>query len=105
MSTRTAEQQRYAVEMADGDTFTVRVTNPDRLRWDMTAPRKGWGKAQDVPFLAQTFVTWAAAKREGHTDLPWEAFQDQCLDITPLEVDEELDVIRPTTPAPSAISS
>lgn len=94
-TTRTSKVQRSLVEMTGGETFVVRVTNPDRLRWDMTAPRKGWGKAQDVPFMADTFVTWAAAKRQGDTELDWDAFQAQCVEITHLEQEED-DVLRPT---------
>jgi len=86
--------------MADGSVLVVRVTNPDRLRWDLTAPRKGWGKATDVPMLAQTFIAWAAAKREEATDLSWEQFQDACLMIADAD-DEETTVIRPTTKAPT----
>jgi hypothetical protein len=96
---RTSRVQRNTVEMADGTTFTVRVTNPDYLRWDMTAERRGWGKATDKPFLAQTFVTWCAAKREKATDLGWDDFQESCIQIAALEVDDEADVIRPTNPA------
>jgi hypothetical protein len=99
---RTSTQQRYAVEMDSGEEFVVRVTNPDRLRWDEQSKRQGWGPATESPFLAQTFVTWAAAKREGKTDLAWEQFKAHALDISTIEVDETDEVgPTPTVPGPT----
>lgn len=85
---------RVQLHMADGTTATVSITNPDRLRWDMEAPRRKWGKAADVPVLAQTFITWAAAKREKATELSWDEFQSQLIGLQ--DMDEEPVVIRPT---------
>lgn len=102
--TRQSKIDRRLVEMADGTEFTVRITNPDRLRWDLTAPRRGWPKGTDAPFLWLTFVTWAAAKRERLTELDWDAFQAQAVEVTQLDA-EEGDVIRPTqTGATGALS-
>lgn len=103
--TRTAVSHRSQVTLADGTTFVVRVTNRDRVAWDMTAPRHKWGRAQDVPFLAQTFVTFAAAKREGAFTGTFDAFRDSCEEIEDLPVDDEADVIRPTTKAPGPAPS
>lgn len=102
--TRTATQQRYTVEMDSGEEFVVRHTNPDRLRWDETAKRHGWGPATDSPFLAQTFVTWAAAKREGKTDLTFDEFKVHALEIAALEV-EPGDEVGPTRTAPGPARS
>ena len=103
--TRHVTAQRFAVEMTDGTEFVVRHTMPDRIRWDENRKRHGWEPATDSPFFAQTFVTWAAAKREGKTDLGWDEFKVQCVDVQPVEVDAEVDVIRPTSPAATSTSS
>jgi hypothetical protein len=85
--------------LADGTELIVHVTNPDRLRWDMEAPRRKWGKASDSPVLAQTFITWAAAKREQATDLSWEQWQTDCLELEDAPAGVEQTVIHPTSPA------
>lgn len=103
-----SKNQRSLVELAGGQTFVVRITMPDRLRWDMTAPRKQWGKAQDVPFLADSFVTWAAAKRQGDYVGSWEDWTGrngepgELVEITHLDDDDLGDVVAfPTQKAPS----
>jgi hypothetical protein len=85
---------RARLHLANGDSFVVSITNADRLQWDLTAPRKKWGKATEVPVLAQTFIGYVAAKREKHTDLSWDQFQEQLIGME--DVDEEPAVIRPT---------
>jgi hypothetical protein len=42
---RTLPGHRMRVSMADGTTYTVRITNRDRVAWDKTAPRHKWGNA------------------------------------------------------------
>jgi len=98
--------QRTNVVMADGTTFVVRITNRDYLAWDRTAPRRKWGKAEDVPFLAATFMAWTAATREGLTSLPFDQagrpnWCDAVEDVERVKVDED-DITRPTLPAPVA---
>jgi hypothetical protein len=74
----------------------VEIRNADRLQWDLTAPRKKWGKASDVPVLAQTFVSFCAAKREKAIPdgMTWEQFQDELIALE--DVEDEPTVIRPT---------
>jgi hypothetical protein len=105
---RTSKNQRSLVELADGRTFVVRITMPDRTRWDFTAPRKQWGKAQDVPFLADSFVTWSAAKRQGDYTDSWDAWSGRpdapgdLIEITHLDDDDTGDdAAFPTRTAPS----
>jgi hypothetical protein len=85
---------RMRVCMNNGDEYTVRITNRDRVAWDKTAPRHKWGNASEVPFLASTFLAWSAAYREGLTDLKFEAFTDACDDLA--DVTETDDDARPT---------
>lgn len=91
---RQSKVQRSRVELADGREFVVRITMPDRIRWDVTAPRKKWGAARDVPFIADSFVTWAAAKRMGLYDGSWDDWSGRgdaagdLVEITHLEDDD-----------------
>lgn len=88
------------------DPITVRVTNRERVLWDKTAPKHKWGKAEDVPFIAATFCAWAAAKRDGLTNLTHEQFQEACEDIEGVDEDqEEEDAVRPTPRALPPASS
>lgn len=98
--------RRVRIVLDDGTEYgaehTVRVTNRELVLWDKTAPRRQWGAAQDVPFLANTFTAWAAARRAGVIgDLKFEAFQDICLDVEDLQEDAT-DAARPTRRAPAA---
>ena len=102
-SPRSYRPPQVALHFADGTSAVVAITNPDRLRWDMEAPRRGWGKAADVPTLAQTFVGWAAAKREKATDLTWEQFQAALIAME--DVEEPADEVGPTTRTPGLGSS
>lgn len=68
--------QEVLCRLEGGRELTVRVTNRERVRWDKTAPRHGWGKAEEVPHLAMTFVCWAAAKREDLFDGNFDQFAD-----------------------------
>lgn len=73
--------QRIHVELEDGTSFDVTTSNKDYLRWDKTpAPLKGVAKDttfQDVPFVFASFLAWAAAQRQGLTELTWRDFQEQ----------------------------
>jgi hypothetical protein len=63
------------------DPYTVRVTNPDRIAYEMAAARhKEWPPLATGRNFAMTFVTWAAAKRTGRTSLRFEQWQDVLLD-------------------------
>lgn len=102
---RTVRSNRVEVEMSDGRRLRARVTNQDRLQWDKVAPRRRWGKATDVPTLAQTFVVWCALRREGAYDGKWEAFEREALDIYDEPYEPEVDGARPTTKAAGGTSS
>lgn len=91
---------KVRLHLADGTSADVEIRNADRLQWDLTAPRKKWGKAADVPTLAQTFVGYCAARREKAIPdgMTWEQFQDA---LIVMEDVEEETVIRPTRTAPT----
>lgn len=90
--------RRAEVTMGDGSKFTVRITNHCYIAWDKTAPRKKWGAMADVPYLAATFMAWTAAKRQGLTELGWDAWQEAVADILMLDEDPE-DLAFPTRSA------
>lgn len=48
--------------------LTVRILNADRIRYEKTAARHSEWPTQGRSFL-MTFLTWAAAKRTGQTEL------------------------------------
>lgn len=54
----------------------VTITNPDRVRWDMTRAKHNWPTFNDAPFLGTTFLAWAALRREGIYTGTFEDFRD-----------------------------
>lgn len=86
---------KVQLHLADGTSATVEIRNGDRLQWDLMAPRKKWGKASEVPVLAQTFIGYVAAKREKAIPdgMTWEQFQEA---LVLMEDVEEDTVVRPT---------
>lgn len=95
--TVTLPGKRCTVTLDGQQPFTVRITNRDYIAWDMTAPKRQWGKAADVPFLAGTFMAYTAAKREGKTTLKWEQWKDAVVELVN-EAEDVDDVVRPTQP-------
>lgn len=70
------------VTLKDRDPIDVRILNPDRVRWDMTAQKHKWPAFQDAPFLGTTFLAWAAMRREGLYTGSFEDFRDRdALDV------------------------
>ena len=79
------ETPLVTVLMADGQTLTVQVLNPDYLRWDRTSNKHGWPPMAKVPHTWLTFVAWAALRRTGQLgeDVTWERFSEElCLQVT-----------------------
>lgn len=98
-----------AVELASGEVLTVRIINPDTLRYEQTAQRHGWPTltVQDgvahLPDQSRkaTFEVWAALRRTGQYAGTWEDFEGgDCVEVA---VDEEQ--VDPTRPAPGSDSS
>lgn len=102
---RTLPGQRTKITFIDGTEYTVRVLNPDYLRWDLSRGKRGWPAGSDAPFLFATFLAWSGAKREGRFAGTYEEFAEQVADVSPITPDEDQDagdVIRPTPPAHEA---
>jgi len=98
---RSLPGQRIRVTLEDDTNFEVRITNRELLAWDMTRGKYGWPSFSEAIFLAMTFTSWKAATREKLTTLSWDAWQEA---VEALEdvTDDEVDVTRPTSPAPAA---
>jgi len=73
------ETPYVTVTMADGRELSVRVLNPDYLRWDRTAAKHGWPAMAKAPFTWLTFVAWSALRREGQIPdaMTWEDFSER----------------------------
>lgn len=98
-------QHRVRVHMGDGTpALEVRILNRDRVLWDKTAPRKKWGAAQDVPFLASTFLAWAACRRENLTGLTFDQFCEVAEDVEDVATDDS-DLAGPTRRAAGPASA
>lgn len=83
-----------------GESWVVRISNREYVLWDQTAPRKKWGTSREVPYLAQSFMAWAAARREGRLTLTFDQFTKECEDVSDVKDDEETDTVaRPTQSA------
>lgn len=89
------------------DPLEVQVTNADLVQWDITRARQKWPMHTEAPFLAQTFLTWHAARRIGAipADVKWEAFLPTVLECAELDDDDtddagEDETGRPTLPGP-----
>jgi len=96
------KRRNAAVELADGRVLEVRILNPDTIRYEQTAHRNGWPGMTVTDGVAtlndatrrQTFEAWAALRRTGQYDGPWERFEaTDCLDVTVEE--EDVDPTRP----------
>lgn len=60
---------------------TLRVLNPDRIAYEMTANKHPeWPALAGGKNFAMTFVTFAAAKRTGLTSITFEQWQKALLD-------------------------
>jgi hypothetical protein len=69
------------------EVFTVHVLNPDRIRYEKTRARqKDWPDPRDAGSHMTTFITWAAAKRAGQTELSWEQWEVALLDYDEVKV-------------------
>lgn len=81
----------------DGAEFTVQTSNPDLVRWERTRVRHSWPSAKEAPQLWATFVSWAAAKRLGLTDLTFDQFEataDEAMPVGDDRGDRALTILR-----------
>ncbi|AVJ48761.1 hypothetical protein SEA_SALLYSPECIAL_13 [Gordonia phage SallySpecial] len=94
---------KIIVTLADSiaaEPLEVDATNPDRVRWDMTAAKHKWPAFTEAPFLGLTFLAWAAMRRTGQYTGTFEQFSEtDCVDVTAPEEDEaEPDPTRAVQP-------
>lgn len=100
-------RQEATAHMADGSTLTVRLGNPDSIRWEQTAARRWPDLLPDTdaqgnlrfkaPLFMQTFMTWSALKRTNQYGDTFEKFsQEDALEIDVNETD-----VNPTQPGQS----
>ena len=71
----------------------VQTDNRDLVRYDKTRPRQRppWPDPQEAASFWMTFIAWSAASRQGAipSDLRYEAWEDQVLNIQPLADDDD----------------
>ena len=81
------------VTLKDSDgPVEVTAINPDMLRYEAEAIRRGWGSAKDRPFTFMTFLAWTALKREGRYAGEWKAFSEtDCLSVDSDDDDDDDD--------------
>lgn len=73
---------RITCTMSDGQSHELEIINPDRILYDFTRTKNHWPEAKEAPFVMGTFFAWAAMRRLGHYDGPWEDFsQRDCVDL------------------------
>jgi len=75
----------FEVEMADGRTYEVVADQRDIARWEVQPFGCGFAEyaARGMAFIR--FLAWSASVRQQLTTDPWDAWTDQCLEVTSLE--------------------
>lgn len=93
-------QKTYTnIEFSSGHTAEdIRITMPDQLAYERACRANNWRTEDQV--IANVFLSWHAAKREGHTDASFEEFKDgQCVDLyIERKEDQPADESDPTLP-------
>lgn len=80
-------------QMADGAEHTVKIVNPDMLRWEKE--RTSLKCTDDDKITSMTFLAWAAARRTNLIpDMSWPEFSQQCYGIR----SDEAEAVDPTQP-------
>lgn len=71
----------------------IQTTNRDLVLWDRTRVKHKWPKFDEAPFLWMTFLSWAAARREGtiSPDTTFESWEADVLEIDMEDDDQEGD--------------
>lgn len=101
--------QRLRVTLADGQEHELQTSNPDLVRWDITAHKHKWPTMREAPMMWATFIAWCAAKRLGLYAGSWEDWSNRdCLEVDFLDKDAagqpqgaEVDPF-PSAPAPDS---
>jgi hypothetical protein len=82
---------RLRVIMADGGEWEIQPIGPDQILWETTAVKHKWPEFTRTPVTWQTFLAWAASRREGlvPTALTWETFRAQHQYVQAVDQDTE----------------
>lgn len=92
------KQNHSTFELADGTTHgPIRVVFADKVQYERSAKANGWAMTDE--FRLQGFLTWHAAKRTGVTDLSYDDFTEQLIDIqfdAQVDAQEDTDEADPT---------
>lgn len=88
----------------DFDPLEIQTTNADLVLWDRTRYKHKWPGVADAPFLWLTFISWAAARRQGAIpgDLAYERWETQVLEVEALNVGDDDETGNPTQAVPVA---
>jgi hypothetical protein len=76
---------KVRVVMADGSIIDdLQTINFDMIVYERTRDKQKprWPSMEDGRILWLTFVSWHAAKRTGATDITWEQWERDAMDIT-----------------------
>ena len=87
----------------DEEALPVQTLNVDLMLAEQTGRKHGWGSLADSPITYQTFLAWAALRREHRIpdDLTYDTFAKTAAAITSLDADEgEATNGTPTPPGP-----
>ncbi len=81
----------------------VQSINADLVLWDKTRFKHKWPKPDEGPFIWMTFLSWAAARREGliPPDYTYETWESTVTDIDVPAEDKDDETGTPTVPGPA----
>jgi len=78
-------------EMSDGTVLTAKTTVADTTLFEKTARKNKWSlNISENPTTWETFLGWAAVRRTGQTELGYEAFCNDALEISVTVPDDEV---------------
>lgn len=93
----------YKVEMASGEVLEATADQRDVALFERQTFGKGWFQARsESPFTFARFLAWSALKRDKRTNLPWDQWEEQCLQVDGVEDSPEGDAADPGRSAASA---
>jgi hypothetical protein len=95
---------RVRVKRDGHDDLEIQADNRDLLAFERTRlkQRPVWPKMEDSPFQWLTFLAWSAARRSGAigTDVTYERWEDEVLDVAAITADDVSELGSPTEPGP-----
>lgn len=92
------------VALADGQELEVTAINPDLIRYESEAKKRGLPlDSTQAPMTWMTFLAWAALTREKRYAKDWQEFKlTDCVGVSMEDDDAETD---PTQPGPESDSA